>query len=89
MAGAVFVLNIPFGFWRARTRKFSRNWFLAIHIPVLVSIGLKLLAGIGFALGTFPLFVGVFFIGQLLGGRMAEVVGAPVRESDSVEAGLS
>jgi hypothetical protein len=70
IAAAVFALNLPFGFWRSGTRKFSRDWFLAIHIPVLASIGLKLLAGIGFSLSTFPLFVGVFFFGQIAGGMI-------------------
>ena len=64
----VFLINIPFGYWRATVRSFSRSWFLAIHIPVVVSIGLKLLAGIGFALAILPLFVGVFFFGQVVGG---------------------
>ncbi len=30
----VFLINLPFGYWRDRCRKFSVSWFLAIHIPV-------------------------------------------------------
>jgi hypothetical protein len=30
----VFVLTLPFGFYRAHTRKLSLRWFLAIHLPV-------------------------------------------------------
>ncbi|HDM75652.1 MAG TPA: hypothetical protein ENG51_04185 [Deltaproteobacteria bacterium] len=30
----VFVINLPFGYWREKCRKFSVSWFLAIHIPV-------------------------------------------------------
>jgi hypothetical protein len=70
VAGMIFLINIPFGYWRATVRSFSRSWFLAIHIPVVVSIGLKLSAGIGFALVLLPLFVGVFFMGQLVGGAI-------------------
>lgn len=65
----VLVLNLPFGFWRAGTRRFTLPWFLAIHVPVPLSIGLRLAAGIGWRLGTLPLFVGAFFAGQFLGGR--------------------
>ena len=68
VAALVFALNLPFGFWRAGSHRFSRDWFLAVHIPVLVSIGLKFLAGIGSSLLTLPLFVGVFFLGQSVGG---------------------
>jgi len=64
----IFVLNIPFGFWRAQTKKLSRQWFLAVHIPVVLSIGLRLLVGVGFVLRLLPLFVGAFFLGQALGG---------------------
>jgi len=30
----VFIINLPFGYWRDKCRKFSVSWFLAIHIPV-------------------------------------------------------
>jgi hypothetical protein len=37
---------------------------------VLLSIGLKFLAGIGFSLVTLPIFVSVFFCGQWIGGKI-------------------
>ena len=41
-AGAfVLVLNLPFGFWRSRVKKFSVPWFLAIHLPVPMIIQTK------------------------------------------------
>lgn len=70
IAFAVFVLNLPFGYWRASERKFSRGWILSVHAPVPVVIALRLLSGMGWQLVTFPIMVGAFFSGQLLGGRI-------------------
>jgi hypothetical protein len=66
----VLVLNVPFGFWRAGTKRFTLPWFLAIHVPVPLAVGLRLSAGVGWRLGTLPLFVGAFVVGQFLGGRL-------------------
>ena len=70
----VFIINIPFGFWRARVRRFSAQWLLAIHIPVPIIISLRYLLGIGWQLSSFPLFIGAFFIGQLAGGRFKHFI---------------
>ena len=67
---AVFVLNIPFGYWRASVRKLSAQWFFAVHVPVPIAIGLRLLAGLAWRWTTFPLFVGAFLGGQFVGGRL-------------------
>jgi len=71
--GFIFLLNLPFGFWRAGTTKFSRNWFLAVHVPVPLVIGFRLLAGVGWRLRLLPFFVGVYFAGQFLGGRARRI----------------
>lgn len=63
----VFVLNIPFGYWRANVRRFSTQWFMAIHIPVPFIVGLRLLSGIGFAWYTYLFLVLGFFLGQQFG----------------------
>jgi hypothetical protein len=70
VAGATLVLNLPFGFWRAGVRKFSLAWFLAVHAPVPLIVGLRLAAGLGWRLSTFPVLVGAFVGGQFLGGRI-------------------
>jgi hypothetical protein len=69
VATLVFLVNLPFGFWRARSRRYSGPWFLAIHAPVALSVGFRLLVGIRFMFSTLLLFVGAFFLGQSLGGR--------------------
>ena len=68
VASLVVLINLPFGYWRAGVARFSRPWFLAVHLPVPLVIGLRLVSGLGFQLATFPLIVGAFFLGQVLGG---------------------
>ena len=69
-AALVLLLNLPFGFWRAGTRRFSFPWVLAVHTPVPFVIALRFLSGMGWQLSTFPVMVGAFFTGQFLGGRL-------------------
>jgi hypothetical protein len=70
VAAATLVLNLPFGFWRAGVRKFSLAWFLAVHAPVPFIVGMRLTAGLGWRLSTFPILAGAFFGGQFIGGRL-------------------
>jgi hypothetical protein len=67
------LLNLPFGYWRAGTRKFSLQWFLAIHVPVPLIIGIRLVSGIGWQIMSFPLLIGAFFAGQSLGGLLKRI----------------
>jgi hypothetical protein len=70
VAALVALVNIPFGFWRAGVRKFSPAWFVAVHAPVPIAIGLRFASGLGFRWATLPLFVAAFFGGQMLGARL-------------------
>ncbi len=68
----VFVLNIPFGYWRANVKKFGLQWALSVHIPVPFIILLRIYSNIGFAWYTYIFLVSAFFLGQRLGARMHE-----------------
>jgi hypothetical protein len=70
VAVVVFVVNLPFGFWRSGTRKLSWPWFVAVHAPVPLVVLVRWASGLGFQLATFPVLVGAFFAGQLVGGRL-------------------
>jgi hypothetical protein len=70
----VFVLNIPFGYWRANVKRFSTQWFLAIHIPVPFIVAMRILGGIGFSWYTYVFLVGGFFLGQKLGSMLMKRV---------------
>ena len=67
---SVFILNIPFGYWRANVKKFSMQWFLAIHLAVVIVIAFRLLSHIGFAWYTYVVLVSAFILGQQLGGLL-------------------
>ena len=73
MAIAVFLLNIPFGFLRGGTQRFSKKWFLYIHAPIPLVIALRIYSGLGFKLYTFPIVMGAFFLGQLTGSTIYRV----------------
>jgi hypothetical protein len=73
VALAVLVLNIPFGFWRHGTTRFTLPWFLAVHLPVPMVIILRVLSTLGFRLTTFPVLIASFFLGQFLGGKLHQV----------------
>ena len=70
VAAAVFILNVPFGYWRAGVRKFSLAWFLAIHLPIPLIILLRIYSGLGFRLITFPVIIAAYFAGQFAGTRL-------------------
>jgi hypothetical protein len=61
--------NIPFGYWRANVKKFSAQWFLAVHLPVPVVGYLRHSIDYGWIGITVPLFVVAYFGGQFLGAR--------------------
>jgi hypothetical protein len=69
---AVFVLNLPFGYWRGQVKKFSLQWFLAVHLPVPAVIALRFAGGLGFQWFTYPFLVGAFFLGQFAGAKFAK-----------------
>ncbi|MDT5273025.1 MAG: hypothetical protein QOH49_5211 [Acidobacteriota bacterium] len=70
----VFLLNLPFGYWRASVRKHSGQWFLAVLLPVPLVIALIIFLGLGWKLITFPVLVGAFFLGQFVGGRVRNII---------------
>ncbi|WP_290596800.1 MULTISPECIES: hypothetical protein [unclassified Archaeoglobus] len=65
----VLSINVFFGYWRANTEKLSIQWFLAIHVPVPITIAIRFLSNLGWSLITFPVLIAAFFSGQLLGGK--------------------
>ncbi|HEX8282389.1 MAG TPA: hypothetical protein VF588_03500 [Pyrinomonadaceae bacterium] len=66
----VFLLDLPFGYWRASSKKFSRQWMLAVHVPVALVVALGIYSGMGWKLISFPVLVGAYFLGQFVGGKV-------------------
>jgi hypothetical protein len=64
-----FIVNMPFGYWRASVKKFSLQWFLAVHLPIPLIVFLRFYFELGFQLYTYPFLVGAFFTGQFAGAK--------------------
>lgn len=59
----------------ARACPHSRQWFLAIHLPVPLVIAPRVFSGLGWQLVSFPVLVGAFFLGQFVGGLLTRLLG--------------
>ncbi len=64
---ATFALNLPFGYYRGGTAKFSFMWFLYIHAPIPVIFVLRTLAG--YSIKYVPIFIIGAILGQVIGRR--------------------
>jgi hypothetical protein len=74
VAPLVFLINLPFGYWRASVRRLAGQWFLAALLPVPLVIALRVYSGLGFKLISFPVIIGAFFLGQFVGGRVRNII---------------
>lgn len=70
LSAFVLLINLPFGWWRSRVRKFSLQWFLSVHLPVPLVIAVRVFGGLGWEIKTYPCLVGAYCAGQLLGSRI-------------------
>lgn len=66
----ILLVNVPFGLWRAGTGRFSAPWFAAVHLPVLLTVPVRILCGAGWHLASVPVMVGAYCAGQYLGGAL-------------------
>ncbi len=64
----VFLINLPFGYMRSRTTKFSRQWMMAVHIPVPFVFLLRMFSGLNWT--AIPLLVLSDIAGQIAGGKL-------------------
>ena len=62
----VLFVTLPFGFYRAYTRRFTARWFLAIHLPVPLVFLARFEAHLPYTFIPFTCLA--FFTGQFLGG---------------------
>lgn len=62
------LVNLPFGFARSKTRRYSFRWFLYVHMPIPLIFIIRNLSHI--ELKYIPAFVIAAFAGQLIGGKL-------------------
>lgn len=63
-----FILNLPFGYLRRRSRKYSLKWFVYIHMPVPIIIAARIISNTDYKF--IPLFIIASVIGQFFGGKL-------------------
>lgn len=63
-----FVLNLPFGYLRGKSRKFSPAWILYIHLPVPFVFVMRSWAELSYV--VIPVLLAGAVAGQLIGGRI-------------------
>jgi hypothetical protein len=64
----VFLINIPFGYWRSKSDRFSRKWMMAVHLPVPFVFLIRIISG--FSWTIIPLLMISFATGQFVGGKI-------------------
>lgn len=62
-----FLVNIPLGAWRERTKKFSLQWIVAIHASIPLIIALRI--GLHLHLVAIPINIAAAILGQVVGAR--------------------
>ena len=68
LLAGTFVITLPFGAWRARCRKFTIQWWLAIHLVIPFIFIMRRWGG--FSYWHIPLFLASTVLGQVVGGKI-------------------
>lgn len=63
-----FVINLPFGYMRAKTEKFTIPWFLYIHLPIPFVVALRFYLDLNWKI--IPLVLILAVAGQVVGARL-------------------
>ncbi len=69
LMGFTFVVNLPFGYWREGTAKFSPAWFVAVHAAVPLIVLFRYAMDFDWRLAALPFTVAAYFAGQAVGAR--------------------
>jgi hypothetical protein len=62
------LINLPFGYARGKSKKYSIHWFLYIHVPIPIIFIARTISHIEFK--YIPVFALAAIIGQILGGKL-------------------
>jgi hypothetical protein len=62
------LLNLPFGYKRAKVKKYSLRWFLYIHLPIPFIFIARTLSHV--EIKYIPVFVVAALIGQIAGAKL-------------------
>jgi len=62
------IINLPFGYFRKKTKKYSFKWFLYIHLPIPLIFLARVSSHLSYRF--IPIFVAAAVTGQILGGKI-------------------
>lgn len=62
------LVNLPFGYARARTKRYSLRWFLYIHVPIPFIFIARAISHID--IKYIPIFALAAVAGQIVGGKL-------------------
>ncbi len=68
IALGTLLINLPFGYFRRKTKKYSLKWFLCIHLPIPLIFLARISANLNYR--YIPLFVIAAVTGQIIGGKI-------------------
>jgi ABC-type enterobactin transport system permease subunit len=74
VAPLLFVISLPFGYWRASVRRLSPRWFLALLLPLAACVALAIFSGVGRKPLSPPVIVVAFLLGQFAGGKLRHII---------------
>ena len=77
-----FAVNLPFGYWREGTVKFSPAWFVAVHAAVPLILLLRHALDLEWRLAALPFTVAAYFAGQTVGARRRRRLSATESAAD-------
>ena len=63
-----FVLNLFFGYFRGKQKKFSFKWFLYIHLPIPFVVLARVFSHLDYR--YIPIFLFAAVVGQIFGARL-------------------
>ena len=70
----VFLIDMPFGYWRASVRRLSSQWLLAVILPAVVAAALVILSGRDLKLMSITAVVVAYCLGQFVGGKLRHII---------------
>ncbi len=68
ISALAFLVNLPAGYLRNRSAKYSLQWFFYIHLPIPVVVAARILSGTEYIF--IPVFIASSLAGQFIGGRI-------------------
>jgi len=70
----VFLIDLPFGYWRASVRRLSLRWFAALLSAAPVAVALRVYSGRGFGPVSVAVVAGALLAGQFVGGKLRHII---------------